>query len=333
MHSKRAPCKIPDMTETESSKANAPELTVVAPVYNENECLPLFQKQLDEILEKQDISYEVILVDDGSTDGSRKLIAEFAESDERWRGIFLARNFGHQAAITAGIDNAKGKKVVVMDSDLQDSPDDIPKLLKKMDEGYDVVCARRARRSGNPLLRLSYWFFYRFLARVSETRIPLDVGDFACMDRKVVDALKSFPERNRFVRGLRAWAGFRQTGIDVKRAKRAGGKQKYTFRKLFRLAADAAFSFSWVPLRLVSLTGALSVLASLVYLAVILVMYFTRDINIQGWTTIVFLIVAFGGATLLALGIIGEYLGRIYDEVKKRPIYIIADSTDEKKDS
>lgn len=309
------------------------ELSVVAPVFNERECLPVFQKKLGEVLEKQEISYEVILVDDGSTDGSRKLIAGYSESDERWRGIFLARNFGHQAAITAGIDAAKGEKVIVMDSDMQDSPADIPKLLKKMDEGYDVVYARRTGRSGNPLLRLSYWLFYRMLAKVSDTRIPLDVGDFACMDRKVVEALKSLPERNRFIRGLRAWAGFRQAGISVKREKRAAGRQKYTFRKLLRLAADAVFSFSWVPLRLVSVVGALSILASLVYLVTILVMYFTGDIPLAGWTTIIFLIISFGGATLLALGIIGEYLGRIYDEVKKRPIYIIAGTTDDSESS
>lgn len=308
-----------------------PDISVVAPVYNEAACLPIFYERLGKVLDALECACEVILVDDGSTDGSREIISGFASSDSRWRGIFLARNFGHQAAITAGLDDARGKAVIIMDSDLQDRPEDIPKLIEEAKKGYDVVYARRAGRLGNPFKRLCYWLFYRFLAGVSFLKIPVDAGDFAFMSRGVVDALKNFPERNRFVRGLRAWAGFRQAGIDVQRDRRAAGRQKYTFRKLFRLAADAVFSFSWIPLRMVSVVGALSVLASLVYLVVILVKYFSSDIKLEGWTTTIFLIIAFGGLTLLALGIIGEYVGRIYDEVKKRPIYIVAGSTEEEK--
>jgi len=313
--------KVPD-------SKNAPDLSVVVPVYNESQCLLILQERLGKVLDELGLDYEVILVDDGSTDVSRKLIAEFARQDARWRGLFLARNFGHQAAITAGLDAAHGNMVVVMDADLQDRPEDIPKLLEKAREGFDIVYARRASRRGNPFKRACYWLFYRLLAGVANVDIPVDAGDFTCMNRRVVDTLKSFPERNRFVRGLRAWAGFKQVGLDLKRDKRAAGKRKYTFSKLMRLAADAIFSFSWAPLRLVSVVGVLSVLVSLVYLVVIICKRLSGEIAISGWTTIIFLIIAFGGLILLALGIIGEYVGRIYDEVKQRPVYIIAGTTE-----
>ncbi len=312
----------------DSDARKAPGISVVVPVYNESQCLPVLRRRLAEVLDELKLDYEVVLVDDGSTDVSRKVIAEFAKEDARWRGVFLARNFGHQAAITAGLEAARGGEVIVMDADLQDRPEDIPKLLDKAREGYDIVYAKRAKRRGGICKRLCYWFFYRLLAGLARVKIPVDAGDFAFMTRRVVDALNKFPERNRFIRGLRAWAGFRQVGVDVVRDKRAAGKRKYTLGKLARLAADAVFSFSWAPLKLVLLVGALSVLASLVYLVVILVMYFTDEIPLQGWTTIIFLIIGFGGLILLALGIIGQYVGRIYDEVKQRPIYIVAATTE-----
>jgi len=316
------------MKEPQGKTGKAPAISVVAPVFNEEECLPIFRERLGKVLEEMDSDYEVVLVDDGSTDKSREIISRFAQKDSRWRGIFFARNFGHQAAISAGLDAARGKAVVVMDSDLQDPPEAIPHLLEKAQEGYDIVYARRASRRENIFKRAVYKFFYRLLAGVADVDIPLDAGDFTCMNRKAVDALKAFPERNRFVRGLRAWVGFRQTGLDVHREKRAAGRNKYTLRKLLRLAADAVFSFSWVPLRLVSVVGALCVLASLVYLGVIIYLRLTRQFALSGWTTTTFLIIVFGGLTLLALGIIGEYIGRIYDEVKQRPIYIVASTTD-----
>lgn len=321
------------MKDAEAKKA--PAISIVVPVYNESQCLPILRKRLAEVLDELKLDYEVILVDDGSTDVSRKVVAEFAREDGRWRGVFLARNFGHQAAITAGLEAARGNEIIVMDADLQDRPEDIPKLLDKAREGYDIVFARRAKRQGGILKRLCYWFFYRLLAGLARVKIPLDAGDFAFMTRRVVDALNSFPERNRFVRGLRAWTGFRQTGVDVVRDRRAAGKKKYTLRKLVHLAADAVFSFSWAPLKLVSLVGALSVLASLVYLVVILYLRFSGGIpeNMRGWTTIIFLIIGFGGLILLALGVIGEYIGRIYDEVKQRPIYIVAATTEGEPDS
>lgn len=321
------------MRDAQDKSGRPPEISVVAPVYNEKECLPIFRERLSAVLESLKMSYEVVLVDDGSTDGSREVVCGFAQSDPRWRGVFLARNFGHQAAITAGLDAVRGRAVVVMDSDLQDRPEDIPGMLARAREGYDIVYARRASRRGNPFKRVCYWFFYRLLAGVADVKIPVDVGDFTYMNGKVVDALRRFPERRRFLRGLRAWAGFRQTGIKVVRDRRAAGKRKYTMRKLLRLAADAVFSFSWAPLRLVSVFGALCVLTSLVYLGLIIYLRLTGKVppELSGWTTIVFLIIAFGGLILLALGIIGEYLGRIYDEVKQRPIYIVADTTDREK--
>lgn len=311
------------------------DLSVVVPVYNEAQCLPVLHKRLGAVLDGLGLESEVILVDDGSTDISRKVIQEINKEDKRWCGVFLARNFGQQAAITAGLDAARGRDIIVMDADLQDRPEDIPKLLEKAREGFDVVYAKRSSRKGNPVKRFFYWLFYRLLADVASVKIPLDTGDFACMNRSAVDTLKSFPERNRFVRGLRAWAGFRQAGVDVKRDKRAAGKRKYTLRKLMRLAMDAIYSFSWVPLRVVSVIGILSVLISLVYLVIIIIMRLSGDIppELAGWTTIIFLIIAFGGLTLLALGIIGEYIGRIYDEVKQRPVYVIAETTEGKEEA
>ena len=307
-------------------------ISVVVPVYNEEECLPILRESLDEVLGRIGSDYEVVLVDDGSTDSSPEIIRKFAEEDPRWRGIFLARSFGQQAAISAGLDAVRKRIVVVMDADLQDPPEEIPNLLAKLKEGYDIVYARRASRREGFLKRAAYKTFYRLLSGIANIDIPPDAGDFTCMRRSVVEAMKQLPERNRFVRGLRAWVGFRQAGIDVHRRKRAAGRNKYTFRKLLRLAADAIFSFSWVPLRVVSVVGTSCVLASFVYLAVIIVMRLAGRIppGLSGWTTTIFLIIAFGGMTLTALGIIGEYIGRIYDEVKQRPIYIVASTTESK---
>lgn len=205
------------MADSGDKTGRTPRLSVVVPVYNEAQCLLILQKRLGETLDSLDPDYEVILVDDGSTDISRKVISEIAKEDRRWRGIFLARNFGQQAAITAGLDSARGREVVVIDADLQDRPEDIPKLLEKAREGYDIVYAIRTTRRGNPLKRLCYRLFYRLLASVANVKIPLDAGDFACMSRRAVDTLRAFPERNRFVRGLRAWTGLRQAGVKVKR--------------------------------------------------------------------------------------------------------------------
>ncbi len=300
---------------------------IVIPVCNEEACLPELRLRLGSVLEQLGGRYDVYFVDDASTDRTRGLIEEYSAEDERWHGIFLARNFGHQAAVTAGLEVACGDAIVVMDGDLQDEPESIPELMRMWDEGYDTVYAIRYNRKEGFVRRLSYWLFYRILHRLSGGSIPDDAGDFCVMGRRVVDCLNQLPERNRFVRGLRAWVGFRQTGVPIARGARAYGEPKYTFAKLMRLAMDGILDFSWAPLRIATGVGFLSVLTSVMYLLVVLGMRLFGHIDVAGWTTVVFLVICFGGMNLMGLGIIGEYIGRTYAEVKHRPTYIIASAT------
>lgn len=300
---------------------------VVVPAYNEQECLPRLRERLSAVLDRLGVGYDVYLVDDGSSDGTAEMIRRFAREDARWHGIFLSRNFGHQAAVTAGLEAARGDAVVVMDGDLQDDPEVLPRMIERWRDGFDVVYAVRAKRKEGALLRLAYWLFYRLLHGMSQTDIPMDSGDFCLMGRQVVDTLNALPENNRFVRGLRAWVGFRQTGIVVERNARAAGIPKYCLSKLLRLAADGILDFSWVPLRAVSVAGFASVCVSMIYLIIILGLKLMNRVDIQGWTTVVFLTICFGGMILSALGIIGEYLGRIYGEVKRRPTHVVAATT------
>lgn len=302
---------------------------IVTPVYNEKECLPELRDRLQHVLDGLECTYDVYMIDDGSDEETREMIRRMAQEDQRWHGVFLARNFGHQAAITAGISLASGDVVVVMDSDLQDEPGAIPRMLDKYREGYDTVYAIRTRRKEGLLHRLAYWVFYRLLNGMSSIEVPIDAGDFCLMSRRVVDALNSLPEHGRFVRGLRAWVGFRQVGIEVERNPRAGGEPKYTFRKLIRLAMEGALDFSYFPLRIVSMAGLMTIAIAICYLAVIVTLRLLRTFDVPGWTTVVFLIIWFGGMILTSLGVIGEYLGRTFCEVKRRPTYIIASRTDD----
>ncbi|UCE60092.1 MAG: glycosyltransferase family 2 protein [Phycisphaerales bacterium] len=302
---------------------------VVTPVYNEQECLGQFRDRLCAVLNDTDCRYDVYLIDDGSDDDTPEIIRQFAQEDRRWHGVFLARNFGHQAAITAGLECARGKVIIVMDGDLQDEPESIPKMLEQWQNGYDTVYAVRTNRKESVLHRLAYWTFYRLLNGMSPYELPLDAGDFCLMSRKVVDTINALPESGRFVRGLRAWVGYRQIGIETERNPRAAGKPKYTVGKLFRLATDGIMDFSWVPLRAVSTAGLLSIVAAFGYLAVIVVMNLLGRIEVAGWTTVVFLVIWFGGMILMSLGVIGEYLGRTFAEVKRRPAYVVARTTDE----
>ncbi len=304
-----------------------PHVSVVTPVYNEQECLYQLRERLGSVLERLNCTYEVYLIDDGSTDHTPRIIQEITQRDKRWHGVFLARNFGHQAAITAGLHVARGDAVVVMDSDLQDEPEAIPTLLQEYEQGYDTVFAIRAKRKEGVVHRLAYWFFYRLLKAMSRHDVPLDAGDFCLMSRRVVDALNSLPENGRFVRGLRAWVGFRQIGVEVERNARAAGTPKYTLGKLIQLAMDGMLDFTWVPLRCVSIAGFISIAVACCYLIVVLALSLMGRIDVAGWTTVVFLVIWFGGMTLLSLGVIGEYLGRTCAEIKRRPVYIVASTT------
>jgi len=303
----------------------APVISVVVPIYNEEANLPVLVERLTRTLTALGTIYEVIFVDDGSRDRSRELLREFHGRDPRLKLVGLSRNFGHQVAISCGIDFARGDGVVVMDGDLQDPPEVLPDLIARWREGFDVVYAVRQERKENLIKRVAYKSFYWLLRRVSYLDIPLDSGDFSLMDRRVVDILKRMPERNRFVRGLRTWIGLRQTGFVYARAARHAGQSKYTLTKLMRLAFDGLVSYSFVPLRLVSNLGLLVSLSALAYMVYLLMARLFGDQVIQGWTSTVVIVLFLGGVQLLSLGIIGEYVGRVFDEVKQRPQYIVGE--------
>jgi dolichol-phosphate mannosyltransferase len=239
------------------------------------------------------------------------------------RVLHLTRNFGHQAAISAGLRATAGDAVVVMDGDLQDSPESLPAFVEQWRTGYEVVYAVRARREGSWLKRLAYKLFYRVLGRISQINVPLDSGDFSLMDRRVVDVLNSMPERTRFVRGMRSWAGFRQTGLPLERGARFAGEAKYTYGKLLRLALDGFFALSYRPLQLASLFGAVVSLVAFLLALLLVFLKIVHGIPLQGWTSLIVAVLFLGGVQLISLGILGEYVGRIYDEVRARPPYLV----------
>lgn len=308
-------------------------ISVVIPCYNEEEVLPQLFARLGAAAETWGEEYEILLVDDGSRDATWQLILEQHARDERWRGISFARNFGHQTAISAGIHYARGCAVILMDADLQDPPEQLHRFIAAWKDGNEVVYAIRATRKENILKRAAYKAFYRVLRRLASIEIPLDSGDFCLMDRKVVDVLNAMPERNRFVRGLRSWAGFRQLGLEYNRDARAAGEVKYTLRKLIKLALDGVVSFSTTPLRMATYLGFVVSFFALLGAAVtilqrIFVEWFTRMgfPYVPGFYALFTGMLFLGGVQLISLGIIGEYLGRIFDEVKGRPLWTIRET-------
>jgi glycosyltransferase involved in cell wall biosynthesis len=302
------------------------KVSVVVPVYNEEANLDALVARLERAFEGSGVDYEVVLVNDGSRDRSAEMLRAHHARNPRLKCIMLSRNFGHQVAVTCGLDHAQGDAVIVMDGDLQDPPEVLPGMIARWREGFDVVYAVRRRRKEGWAKVVAYKAFYWVLNRVSYLDIPLDSGDFSLMDRRVVDLLASMPERNRFVRGLRTWVGLRQTGFEYERDARYAGESKYSFTKLVRLAFDGLVSYSFAPLRLVSNLGMLVSLSALVYMVYLMLARLFGDLTIQGWTSTVVIVLFLGGIQLLSLGIIGEYIGRIFDEVKQRPQYVIGDS-------
>jgi dolichol-phosphate mannosyltransferase len=299
--------------------------SIIIPIYNEQETLPELCRRLASVLNGLDRPVEVLLVDDGSSDASFSMLADMHRSDPRFKVIRLSRNFGHQVAISAGIDYSAGEAIMIMDGDLQDPPELLPEFLAKWKEGYDVVFAVRRKRKESFLKKLAYFTFYRLLQRIAAIDIPLDSGDFSLIDRRVADALRAMPERRRFVRGIRSWVGFRQVGVEYERGRRFAGEAKYTSSKLFRLALDGIFSFSFAPLRLASYTGfAISLISFALALFYLLQKIFV-GIDTKGWASTIVIILFLGGVQLLTIGIIGEYIGRVYDEVKRRPLYVVSD--------
>ena len=309
---------------------NQTALSIVIPCYNEADVLPLLRERLTQALEKLGVTWEVVLVDDGSRDATFEQLAAMHRQESRFKVIALSRNFGHQAAISAGMAHATGEAVAIMDADLQDPPEILSSCLEKLREGFDVVYAVRRKRKESFLKRGAYALFYRLLKRVAEVEIPLDSGDFCVMSRRFADVLRQMPERNVFMRGLRAWGGFRQTGIEYERSARAAGKTKYPFTKLLQLALDGVFAFSTVPLRLATWLGFGAVVVSLCAgvfivgwrLAGFRFMGHTAQ-ELPGWAAMVGVALFFGGIQLVLLGIMGEYLGRIYTEVKHRPRWVV----------
>jgi polyisoprenyl-phosphate glycosyltransferase len=299
-------------------------LSLVVPLYNEQDVIPALRQRLVDWREAMNISVECILVNDGSKDGTEALLDAFAREERDVKAVHLSRNFGHQQAVSAGLSLAEGDYVAIIDGDLQDPPEEIARFLAKLDEGYDVVYAVRKNRKESWFKRCAYAVFYRLLSRLSSIDIPLDSGDFCLMRRVVVQQINGMPERHRFVRGLRCYAGYRQTGMEYARDARASGAPKYTFWKLLELAADGIFTFSAKPLRLATMLGFCSVLIALGYSAYIVLWRLFSDERLPGFASIIVVVLYLGSVQLFCMGILGEYIGRIHDEVKKRPGFIIS---------
>jgi dolichol-phosphate mannosyltransferase len=301
-------------------------LSVVVPIYNEQATLAELYRRLTQVLSHDlaDLAYEIVFVNDGSSDASFQILIKLHAEDPAVKVVTLSRNFGHQAALTAGLEYAKGDAVVCMDGDGQDPPEVIPALVARWREEHDVVYAVRTSRQEGVLKRGCYAAFYRLLRRLSRIAIPLDAGDFALMDRRVVECLKALPERSRFIRGLRAWVGFRQVGVAYERDKRFAGMSKYTWPKLVHLAVHGLLSFSALPLRLATAVGFMVSGGAVLGIVVALYLKLFTELAIPGWTATVIPILVLGGMQLVSIGILGEYLAQIFDEVKQRPLYLVA---------
>ncbi|MGH2697568.1 MAG: glycosyltransferase family 2 protein [Actinomycetota bacterium] len=303
-----------------------PTYSIVIPVLDEEETLETLFDRLSTVLQDLDGDAEVLLVDDGSRDRSYEIMLERRARDPRFKLLRLSRNFGHQIAITAGLDAAAGDAVVIMDSDLQDPPEIIPELAARWRDGYEIVHAVRTDRDGDTAFkRATASVFYRALRRVADLDAPVDSGDFRLVDRRALEAFRSMRENNRYVRGLFAWVGFNQSGVTYLRGARAAGVTKYPFRRMLKFAADAVLSFSNAPLRMALTLGFILAVVSFLGGITIVVMKLSGTTLVPGWTSILTAVCFIGGIQLVMLGVVGEYIARIYDEVKNRPLYIVSD--------
>jgi glycosyltransferase involved in cell wall biosynthesis len=304
---------------------DTPTYSLVVPVYNEEQVLPELRSRLVALLDRLDGEAEIILVDDGSRDRSYQLMRQIHSEDVRFKVVHLARNFGHQIAITAGIDLALGQAVVVMDADLQDPPEVVLEMAQKWREGYEVVYGIREDRSADSAFkRKTAGLYYRFLRRLTDVDIPMDTGDFRLVDRRAVEAFKGMREQNRFVRGMFSWVGFKQIGVPYRRAERVAGSTKYPVRKMARLAIDGIVGFSRVPLRLALNLGFSCSILALIAGAATLIAKLMGGYAVPGWSSVVIAVLFLGGIQLAMLGFMGEYIGRIYEETIRRPLYIVA---------
>lgn len=301
-----------------------PEVSIVVPLYNESETFPLLTERLSKLMNSFPVSTEVVLVNDGSSDKTPELMLQLALLDERYHCVFLARNYGHQLALTAGLASCKGTEaIMVIDGDLQDPPELLFSFYEHYKQGYDLVYAIRKKRKEGFFKRLSYHMFYRLLKSISYIDIPLDSGDFSLISRRIVDVLNKMPEESRYIRGMRTWVGFKQIGVEYERNDRAAGDSKYSLKELFKFGYSGIFNFSEFPVKLINKIGFFSVAISLVYLGITIIKkIFYNDVP-QGFTALLFTIILFSGVQLLSLGIIGEYVLRIFFQVKGRPLFII----------
>ncbi len=304
-----------------------PVFTVIAPVFNEIESLQKFYEKITEVMDQTGEPWELILVDDGSSDGSTDLIKSLAGKDERVRPVIFARNFGHQIAVTAGLDYSRGKAVTIIDADLQDPPEVILELIARWREGYQVVYAVREEREGETWFKkFTASMFYRIIYRITEVKIPQDSGDFRLLDRAVVNVMNNMREKHRYLRGMSSWVGFKQIGVKYHRAARFAGTSKYPLKKMLKLASNAITGFSYFPLQLATYMGMIAAGVSIIAIPVVILLRLTGVSAFLGQATTLIAVLFLGGVQLITLGILGEYLGRVYDEVKGRPLYIVAEA-------
>lgn len=304
--------------------------SVVVPVYNELDVLPELHHRVTKVMSDLGEPWELVLVDDGSSDGSTDVIRSLGEEDSHVRPVIFARNFGHQIAISAGLDYSRGEAVIIMDADLQDPPEVLPDLIQQWREGYEIVYAVRSSRQGESFFkRITASFFYRMINRITDVDIPLDTGDFRLLDRKAVEALKTMRERHRFPRAMAAWVGFRQIGVEYDRASRFAGETKYPFRKMFRLAINAVTGYSYFPLQLATYVGFACAGMSAIAIPIVIALRLAGSQAFFGQASTLIAVLFLGGVQLISLGILGEYIGRLYDEAKGRPLYIVREAPED----
>ena len=303
------------------------EYTIIAPIFNEIGNIPELYRRVKETLDQTGEVWELLMIDDGSTDGSTDEIRKLAAMDDHVKPVIFARNFGHQIAVTAGLDYSSGQAVVIIDSDLQDPPEVMLDMIAKWKDGFEVVYAQRSEREGETWFKLfTASLFYRLIYRITDVNIPMDTGDFRLLDRKVVDVMVQMRERHRFLRGMSSWVGFKQTGVTYKRASRFSGITKYPFKKMLKFASDAITSFSYFPLQVAMYLGFISAGLSIIAIPIVIILRMVGLHAFIGQATTLIAVLFLGGVQLISLGILGEYMGRLYDEAKGRPLYIVREA-------
>jgi len=304
-----------------------PTYTIIAPIYNEVENIPLLHARVSEVMGKIGESWEFVMVDDGSSDGSTETILKLKKKDDKIVPVIFARNFGHQIAVTAGLDYSQGDAVIIIDADLQDPPEVILDLIKKWKEGYEVVYAVRSKREGESWFKLfTASAFYRLIQRITDVHIPVDTGDFRLLDRKIVNVMNQMRERHRFLRGMSSWIGYKQIGVEYEREERYAGETKYPLKKMIRFASDAITGFSYFPLQLATYLGFIAAGISIIAIPVVIIFRVTGSQAFFGQATTLIAVLFLGGVQLISLGLLGEYVGRLYDEAKDRPLYIVREN-------